>query len=81
MTDSLAGRTAVITGSNSGIGRATARSLASRGARVILAVRDPSRAAPLRSRWAAGPKSAGSTWPTWHRYDSSRSCSATPSTC
>jgi len=37
---SLAGRTAVVTGANSGIGRVTARVLAERGARVLLAVRD-----------------------------------------
>jgi NAD(P)-dependent dehydrogenase (short-subunit alcohol dehydrogenase family) len=36
----LAGRTVVITGANSGIGRAAARALAGANARVVLAVRD-----------------------------------------
>lgn len=36
----LQGRTAVVTGANTGIGRETARGLAQRGARVVLAVRD-----------------------------------------
>jgi NAD(P)-dependent dehydrogenase (short-subunit alcohol dehydrogenase family) len=36
----LAGRTAIVTGANSGVGRATAHALAGAGARVVLAVRD-----------------------------------------
>ncbi len=40
---SQAGRTVVVTGSNSGLGLATARALAAAGARVVLAVRDVAR--------------------------------------
>jgi NAD(P)-dependent dehydrogenase (short-subunit alcohol dehydrogenase family) len=38
--DRLEGKVAIVTGANSGIGRATARALAGAGARVVLAVRD-----------------------------------------
>lgn len=40
----LEGKTAIVTGANSGIGKATARDLAMRGARVILACQDMMRA-------------------------------------
>src|SRR4051794_41490581 len=39
----MSGRTAIVTGSNSGIGRAAAAALAGAGARVVLAVRSTER--------------------------------------
>ena len=44
----LAGRTAVVTGANSGLGKATARELARAGARVVMACRSPARAEAAR---------------------------------
>lgn len=44
-----AGRIAVVTGANSGIGLETARVLARKGARVVLAVRDPGRGEAARA--------------------------------
>ncbi|HEY9557703.1 MAG TPA: SDR family NAD(P)-dependent oxidoreductase, partial [Acidimicrobiales bacterium] len=40
----LGGRTAVVTGANSGLGLESARALAASGARVLLACRDEERA-------------------------------------
>src|SRR5436190_11680385 len=40
MSTDQAGRTFIITGANSGIGRAAARALAARGGRIVLAVRN-----------------------------------------
>jgi NAD(P)-dependent dehydrogenase (short-subunit alcohol dehydrogenase family) len=52
---SFAGRTAIVTGANSGLGEVTARELARVGAHVILAVRD------MRKGEAAAQKMAGGT--------------------
>lgn len=43
----LAGRTAVVTGASSGLGRAAVRHLAARGAKVVLACRDVNAAAEV----------------------------------
>lgn len=54
----LTGRTAVVTGSTSGIGAATAHALASRGARVVVTGRDPGRGAGVVSEITAAGGSA-----------------------
>lgn len=46
----LSGKTAVVTGANSGLGFETTRALARKGAHVVLAVRDPSKGAAAVER-------------------------------
>ena len=47
MTDDLANKTFIVTGANTGIGKITARELARRGARVILACRSRDKTQPV----------------------------------
>ncbi|HEY5024615.1 MAG TPA: SDR family NAD(P)-dependent oxidoreductase [Acidimicrobiales bacterium] len=56
----MKGRTVLVTGANSGIGRATAIELARRGARVHIACRSPDRARPVLDHISAtyGPQAA-----------------------
>ena len=53
------GRTFVLTGANSGIGLEAARDLVTRGARVVMAVRDTTRGEQARATLRGGPGTAG----------------------
>ena len=71
----LAGRIALVTGANTGIGRVTARELAARGARVFIACRDLGRAkAALAEVRAAGDGNAECLPLDLEDFDSIRRC-------
>ena len=72
----LTGRTAVVTGANSGIGFESALALAGAGAEVVLACRDQTKGTDaldrIRRALPAAPwSSSRSTWPICPRWRSS----------
>lgn len=74
MTRDLVGKTALVTGANAGIGRATAEALCARGARVHLACRSEERARPVLDalRAAHGERAAAFLALDLSRLDSVR---------
>ena len=70
----LAGRNIIITGANTGIGRATAEALAARGAHVILACRSQEKTAPVVEALRAAGGSAESVALDLGDLDQIRQC-------
>ena len=75
------GRTYVITGANSGIGLRRRQALAGKGARVILAVRNPTKGAEAARTSPARRRSAPWISPTWAPCTRSPKRSTRTSTC
>lgn len=73
----MAGRTVLITGANTGIGRATAEALAARGAEVILATRSEAKTRPVLEAIAAGGGRARFVALDLGDFDSIRACVTT----
>ena len=59
----LTGRTYVVSGANTGLGRVTARALAGQGAHVVLACRSAAKAAPVVAEIAAGGRGSAEVAP------------------
>lgn len=74
------GRTVIVTGGSSGIGKATAAALAAKGARVILAVRDQTRGRAAAAEIGGLTESRPSTSDRWPPYASSPARPTAPST-